>query len=71
MSKGSDNPVRRRGGVDVFEPRSASAKTSAHMNMSDDALRHLLQQGIDSGPGIDADLAFARIRAQLGSAPDA
>lgn len=71
MSEGSDNLIRRRGGVDVFEPRAASAETSVHISISDDALRHLLQQGIDSGPGIDADIAFARIRARLGSTPDA
>ena len=67
MSAGSDTPIRRRGGVDVVEPPPASARIS----ISDDALRRLLQQGIDSGPGIDADIAFARIRARLGFTPDA
>jgi antitoxin ParD1/3/4 len=27
-----------------------------------DELRRLVQEGIDSGPGIDADLVFARLR---------
>lgn len=71
MNEGSDNSIRRRGGVYVVEPRSAPSEASAHISISDDALRYLLQQGIDSGPGVDADVAFARIRAQLGSAPDA
>jgi hypothetical protein len=71
MNEGSDNPIRRQGGVDAVEPRSAPSEASAHISISDEALRHLLQQGIDSGPGVDADVAFARIRAQLGSAPGA
>jgi len=28
-------------------------------------LRRLIQEGIDSGPGIDADLVFARLRAKF------
>lgn len=71
MSEGSDNSIRRGGGVDVVEPRSAPSEASVQISISDDALRHLLQQGIDSGAGVDADVAFAQIRAQLGSAPDA
>lgn len=32
-------------------------------------LRHLVQQGIDSGPGLDADQVFARLRARFGQPP--
>jgi antitoxin ParD1/3/4 len=30
-----------------------------------DELRRLVQEGIDSGPGVDADAVFARLRARL------
>jgi antitoxin ParD1/3/4 len=32
-------------------------------------LRRLVQEGIDSGPGLDADLVFARLRARFGRPP--
>src|ERR1700677_4210145 len=32
-------------------------------------LRHLVQQGIDSGPGLDAAEVFARLRARFGQPP--
>jgi antitoxin ParD1/3/4 len=34
-----------------------------------DELRRLVQEGIDSGPGLDADAVFARLRARFGSPP--
>jgi antitoxin ParD1/3/4 len=34
-----------------------------------DELRRLVQEGIDSGPGIDADSVFARLRARFGRHP--
>jgi hypothetical protein len=71
MSVGSDKPVGRQGDVDVVEPRIDGRAPRTWTGLSHDHVRHLLQQGIDSGPGIDADVAFARIRARLGSAPDA
>jgi Arc/MetJ-type ribon-helix-helix transcriptional regulator len=32
-------------------------------------LRRLVQEGIDSGPGLDADAVFARLRARFGQPP--
>lgn len=32
-------------------------------------LRRLVKEGIDSGPGIDADEVFARLRARFGQPP--
>ena len=32
-------------------------------------LRRLVQEGIDSGPGLDADTVFARLRARFGRPP--
>lgn len=34
-------------------------------------LRRLVRQGMDSGPGPDADAVFARLRARFGSPPAA
>jgi antitoxin ParD1/3/4 len=34
-------------------------------------LRRLVQDGIDSGPGLDADEVFARLRARFGQPPPA
>ena len=34
-----------------------------------DELRRLAQEGIDSGPGLDADDVFARLRARYGQPP--
>ena len=34
-------------------------------------LRRLLQEGIDSGPGLEADAVFARLRARFGQPPTA
>jgi antitoxin ParD1/3/4 len=34
-------------------------------------LRRLVQEGIDSGPGLDADLVFAKLRARFGQPPGA
>jgi len=34
-----------------------------------DALRRLAQEGIDSGPGVDAETVFARLRARFPKAP--
>ena len=34
-----------------------------------DALQRLAQEGIDSGPGLDADAAFASLRAEFGQPP--
>lgn len=48
----------------------SAALTEWHDRRTDD-LPRLLRQGIDSGPGIDADVAFARIRARITGAPDA
>ena len=31
-----------------------------------DELRELLREGVESGPGIDADLVFARLRSKYG-----
>lgn len=64
MSEGSESPIGREGDVEL-------GIDGACAGLSHDHVRHLLQQGIDSGPGVDADVAFARIRAQLGSAPGA
>ena len=36
-----------------------------------DELRRLVQEGIDSGPGLDADTVFARLRARFGHPPAA
>jgi antitoxin ParD1/3/4 len=35
-----------------------------------DELRRLVQEGIDSGPGTDADLVFARLRAKYAGMAD-
>jgi antitoxin ParD1/3/4 len=32
-------------------------------------LRRLVREGIDSGPGLDADRVFARLRARFGAPP--
>ena len=32
-------------------------------------LRRLVQEGIDSGPGLEADAVFARLRARFGQPP--
>jgi antitoxin ParD1/3/4 len=32
-------------------------------------LRRLVQEGIDSGPGLDADAVFARLRTRFGAPP--
>jgi len=32
-------------------------------------LRRLVQEGIDSGPGLDADAVFARLRTRFGQPP--
>jgi antitoxin ParD1/3/4 len=32
-------------------------------------LRHLVQEGIDSGPGLEADTVFGRLRARFGQPP--
>ena len=34
-----------------------------------DELRRLVQEGVDSGPGLEADAVFARLRAQFGRPP--
>lgn len=34
-----------------------------------DELRRLVQEGIDSGPGLDADVVFARLRTRFGRPP--
>ena len=34
-------------------------------------LRRLVQEGIDSGPGLDANAVFARLRARFGPPPSA
>jgi len=34
-----------------------------------DELRRLVQEGIDSGPGLEADAVFARLRARSGRPP--
>jgi antitoxin ParD1/3/4 len=34
-----------------------------------DEMRRLIQQGIDSGPGLDADEVFATLRARFGQQP--
>ncbi len=34
-----------------------------------DELRRLVQEGIDSGPGLEADAVFARLRARFGRPP--
>lgn len=34
-----------------------------------DELRRLVQEGIDSGPALDADMAFARLRARFPPSP--
>jgi len=34
-------------------------------------LRRLVQEGIDSGPGMDADTVFARLRVRFGQPPTA
>lgn len=34
-------------------------------------LRRLVQEGIDSGPGLDADAVFARLRTRFGKPPPA
>ena len=34
-------------------------------------LRRLVQEGIDSGPGLDADAVFARLRTRFGPPPSA
>jgi antitoxin ParD1/3/4 len=36
-----------------------------------DDLRRLVQQGIDSGPGLDAGEIFAQLRARFGQQPNA
>lgn len=36
-----------------------------------DELRRLVQEGIDSGPGLEADAVFARLRARFGRPPEA
>jgi antitoxin ParD1/3/4 len=36
-----------------------------------DELRRLVQEGIDSGPGLEADPVFARLRARFGKPPTA
>jgi antitoxin ParD1/3/4 len=33
-------------------------------------LRRLVREGIDSGPGVDAATAFARLRARFGQVPE-
>ena len=33
-------------------------------------LRRLVQEGIDSGPGIDADIVFAELRARFSAMPE-
>ena len=35
-----------------------------------DEIRRLVQEGADSGPGIDADLVFARLRAKYAAAAE-
>jgi antitoxin ParD1/3/4 len=32
-------------------------------------LRRLVREGIESGPGVDADAAFARLRTRFGQPP--
>lgn len=32
-------------------------------------LRSLVQEGIDSGPGLEADAVFARLRSRIGQSP--
>ena len=34
-----------------------------------DELRRLVQEGVDSGPGLEADAVFARLRARFGRPP--
>ena len=34
-----------------------------------EGLRRLVQEGIDSGPGLDADAVFARLRTRFGQPP--
>jgi len=34
-----------------------------------DELRRIVQEGIDSGPGIDAELVFSRLRAKYAAMP--
>ena len=36
-----------------------------------DDLRRLVQEGIESGPGLEADAVFARLRARFGQPPAA
>lgn len=36
-----------------------------------EALRRLAEEGIDSGPGLDADAVFARLRTRFGPPPAA
>jgi antitoxin ParD1/3/4 len=36
-----------------------------------EVLRRLVQEGIDSGPGLDADEVFGRLRARFGQPPAA
>ncbi len=33
-------------------------------SLETDELRQLVQEGVESGPGVDADLVFARLRAK-------
>src|SRR6266481_5666412 len=35
-----------------------------------DEMRRLVREGIESGPGVDADLVFARLRAKYAGAPE-